>query len=78
MESERCEDEANNQHSVLVGECKPLSTYRAHTVIMARKPDVHEIVVEHRWPDITTDEEYLRRREQMTESWNMHRSVREL
>ena len=77
-ESEHCEDEANNQHSVLVGECKPLISYQgAHTVIMARQPDGHEIVVERR-PFITTDEDFLQRREQMTESWNMHSSVRQL
>ena len=27
MESECCEEKANNRHSVLVGECKPLSSY---------------------------------------------------
>ena len=78
MESERCEDEANNRHSVLVGERKPLISYQgACTVVTARQPDGREIVVEHR-PFITTDEDFLQRREQMTESWNMHRSVCEL
>ena len=75
MDSEHCEDEANNRHIVLVGEHKPLISYQgAHTVIMARQPDGREIVVERR-AYITTDQDFLQRREQMTESWNMFSSV---
>ena len=79
MESEHCEDEAPTRHSVLVGEHQPLSSYTMGMVITSRKPDAygHHMVLEHR-PYITTDEEYLQRREQMIESWNMMSRVRQL
>ena len=75
MESKQCEDGANNQNCVLVGECKPLSSYQGVcTFVMARKPDVHIIMVEHRnYP--TIDGDFLHSREQMEEGWNMHRTV---
>ena len=72
MESERCEDEANNQHIVQPKLLRNLNHYAPHTRHHSRMPDGRIMVYYER---IECDEEYLLEREQFVERRNFSHSI---
>ena len=78
MDNTQCKDAANRWHKVIIGERIPLIRYQgACTVVYSKQPDGRMLRTTP-YRQINTNEEFLKGREQMEESMNMIRSVREL